>query len=274
MAKKILVIDDDRDLVASLDARPRGNGYDVARRYQRGGGAPGPARRAAGPRRPRRHDGDRHRRLRGRPMPDPEPPRVVPLPRAPGRPHRHPDGHRPGHELPVLDGPGRELPSGDERVPDQAGRPRRAAGDDRRRPEMIKPLFRSNIRFKLVASLLSIVLLTGTLIDHRRHQHHQQERHPRGQRERPEQSGGDERALRGGDRPAVADHRVLREDARDRPGHRRREPDRPLREARPDREGVRLRHRQRRRPGREGPCPGQRLRRLRRQHRPLPVPSR
>ena len=32
-----------------------------------------------------------------------------------------------------------------------------------RRPAMIKPLFRSNIRFKLVVSLLSIVLLTGIL---------------------------------------------------------------------------------------------------------------
>ncbi len=33
MAKKILIVDDDRDLVASLERVLRGNGYDVATAY-------------------------------------------------------------------------------------------------------------------------------------------------------------------------------------------------------------------------------------------------
>ena len=35
----------------------------------------------------------------------PQPPRDVAVPGVPGRPHRHPDGHRPGDQFALLAGP-------------------------------------------------------------------------------------------------------------------------------------------------------------------------
>ncbi|MCK7477343.1 MAG: hypothetical protein M0C28_07520, partial [Candidatus Moduliflexus flocculans] len=65
MNKKILIVDDDRDLVASLAQVLKGNGYDVAAAFNGADGLKAAPRRAARPRHPRRHDGDGHGRLRG-----------------------------------------------------------------------------------------------------------------------------------------------------------------------------------------------------------------
>ncbi len=125
---------------------------------------------------------------------------------------------------------------------------------------MIKSIARSNIRFKLVVSLLAIVLLAGVLsiIVGRRLRH------------REDQPGLDERALPGGDRQPLPDPPIHGPDARDRPGGGRPRPGLPVREARPDQARVRLRHRRRRQRRRDHARPGQQLRGLRRQHDRLP----
>ena len=60
MAKKILIVDDDKDLVQTLEAALKFNNYEVVKALQRSRRAQGTEKRKAGSYHPGRHDGNRY----------------------------------------------------------------------------------------------------------------------------------------------------------------------------------------------------------------------